>query len=548
MKTLLITLSALALSATANAALLNDGAYDGTYSGPNPNYGWDPLFNFTFESGKVYGISANMSVSAITWTANDQGANGTFLTVGNTNTGEEYAFQNGTVGIGQNIYTYGGGVNLFAQPLTAGFSTVYTGGGNLDKGTAPQSLNVGFSLDTTGTTWSVKYYQGGTGFNDTAVYQGGTLLGTSTGIAAGTFKGIFLYYTPWSATGTEAQSVVSNFRVVDSVPETYATWASTKAGGQTANLDWDNDGVTNGVEYFMNSEAGFTANPALVGGTVTWPNGGKIPSDAYGSQFEVQKSTDLANWSAVASDDINLSNTAGALTWKVASIANGNMGSFTGDLPSSWGVSGGTLTSDPSADNSPFTNKLADNGSSWIIDDSTDTTGAAGFLQAFSNKTNYQSITVNFDFMVPTLTANQAVGAWGIQFDGDGVASRPQAASSSVHYRIDRNGNFSINNSAGITDIVALEANSWYNVQATFQVTANNTSGTNGAGYQSGKITKWGGASTSWNNVALINTTQGFSRLLVRDRSASSTGSLLLDNVSVAPQDKEFVRLKVTPN
>jgi hypothetical protein len=74
------------------------------------------LFNFTFESGKVYGISANMSVSAITWTANDQGANGTFLTVGNTNTGGEYAFQNGTVGIGQNIYTYGGGVNLFAQP------------------------------------------------------------------------------------------------------------------------------------------------------------------------------------------------------------------------------------------------------------------------------------------------------------------------------------------------------------------------------------------------------------------------------------------------
>ena len=328
----------------------------------------------------------------------------------------------------------------------------------------------------------------------------------------------------------------------------YASWAANNAGGQVADLDYDQDGVSNGVEYFMNAAPGFTANPALFGGTVTWPNGGKIPSDAYGSQFQVQKSTDLANWSAVASDDINLSNTAGALTWKVASISNGNMDSFPSNLPSSWGVSGGTLTSAPSADNSPFTNKFADNGSSWIIDDSTDTTGAAGFLQFFSNKTNYQSITVNFDFMVPTLTANQNAGAWGIQFDGDGVASRPQAASSSVHYRIDRNGNFSINNSAGITDIVALEANSWYNVQATFQVTANNTSGTNGAGYQSGKITKWGGASTSWNNVALINTTQGFSRLLVRDRSTSSTGSLLLDNVSVAPQGKEFVRLKVTPN
>jgi hypothetical protein len=110
-------------------------------------------------------------------------------------------------------------VNLFAQPITGGFTTSYTGGSNLDKGAAPLTLNVGFLLDTTGPTWSINYYQGGTGFNDTAVYQGGTLLGTSTGIAAGTFQGIFLYYDPWAATGAEAQSVVSNFRVVDSVPE-----------------------------------------------------------------------------------------------------------------------------------------------------------------------------------------------------------------------------------------------------------------------------------------------------------------------------------------
>ena len=215
--TLLIAVSAVALSAKANAAVLNTGAYDGTYT--NTSYMWDPLYNFTFDSGKVYGISATMSVSAITWTADDQGANGTFLTVGNKNTGGEFAFSSGAAGIGQNIYTYGGGVNLFAQPITGGFTTSYTGGSNLDKGAAPLTLNVGFLLDTTGPTWSINYYQGGTGFNDTAVYQGGTLLGTSTGIAAGTFQGIFLYYTPWAATGTEAQSVVSNFRVVDSVPE-----------------------------------------------------------------------------------------------------------------------------------------------------------------------------------------------------------------------------------------------------------------------------------------------------------------------------------------
>ena len=324
----------------------------------------------------------------------------------------------------------------------------------------------------------------------------------------------------------------------------YASWAANNAGGQVADLDYDQDGVSNGVEYFMNAAPGFTANPALFGGTVTWPNGGKIPSDAYGSQFQVQKSTDLANWSAVASDDINLSNTAGALTWKVASISNGNMDSFPSDLPSSWVVSGGTLTSASSADNSPFTNKFADNGISWLIDDSTDTSGAAGFRQVFSNKTNYPSVEVNFDFKLTELTG----GTWGIQFDGAGASA---IAASSVHYRIDASGQFAINAGPGtgvITNILTLEADKWYNVRATFTTTAVNTGSNEGAGVQSGTITPAGGSPVSWSNVPLLNTSLGFSRLLVRDRDATFAGDLLLDNVSVAPQGKEFVRLKVTPN
>jgi hypothetical protein len=90
-------------------------------------------------------------------------------------------------------------------------------------------------------------------------------------------------------------------------------------------------------------------------------------------------------------------------------------------------------------------------------------------------------------------------------------------------------------NGAGITDIVALDAGSWYNIQATFITTAINDGSSNGAGYQFGSITKSGsgGATTSWNNVATINTSLGYSRLLVRDRSGAQSGGLLLDNVSV---------------
>jgi hypothetical protein len=97
---------------------------------------------------------------------------------------------------------------------------------------------------------------------------------------------------------------------------TFASWASTNAGGQTANLDWDNDGVTNGVEYFMNAAPGFTSNPALVDSTVTWPNGGNIPSSAYGSQFVVQTSANLVNWIDVpSSGDANLVNTSGSVAY-----------------------------------------------------------------------------------------------------------------------------------------------------------------------------------------------------------------------------------------
>ena len=100
---------------------------------------------------------------------------------------------------------------------------------------------------------------------------------------------------------------------------TYASWAADNAGGQTANLDWDNDGVTNGVEYFMNSAAGFTANPGLVGNTVTWSNGGNISASTYGTQFIVQTSSDLVTWDEVAEGDLN-SNTngpAGSLSYSV---------------------------------------------------------------------------------------------------------------------------------------------------------------------------------------------------------------------------------------
>lgn len=98
-------------------------------------------------------------------------------------------------------------------------------------------------------------------------------------------------------------------------PAGYATWATTNAGGQGGDEDFDLDGIPNGVEYFMNAAAGFTANPGIVAGTVTWLNGGNIPSTEYGTQFKVQTSPNLVAWTDVAGTDPNLSNTAGSVSF-----------------------------------------------------------------------------------------------------------------------------------------------------------------------------------------------------------------------------------------
>ncbi|WP_035612889.1 hypothetical protein [Haloferula sp. BvORR071] len=104
-----------------------------------------------------------------------------------------------------------------------------------------------------------------------------------TGSAAGSFEGTFsidaagtVTFTPPAAAGT-----------------TYATWAATNAGGQAHNLDFDNDGVDNGIEFFMGQNGStFTANPPMIGGSVTWPRA----SDRTVSSFGVEVSTDLVSW------------------------------------------------------------------------------------------------------------------------------------------------------------------------------------------------------------------------------------------------------------
>ena len=86
----------------------------------------------------------------------------------------------------------------------------------------------------------------------------------------------------------------------------YTAWADANAPGQTMDQDHDGDGVANGIEYFMGlSGSAFTANPAVVGGTVTWPMGAAY-AGVYGTDYKVQTSTTLVTWDDVLSGSVTI--------------------------------------------------------------------------------------------------------------------------------------------------------------------------------------------------------------------------------------------------
>lgn len=97
----------------------------------------------------------------------------------------------------------------------------------------------------------------------------------------------------------------------------YTAWADANAPGQAADLDHDNDGVENGLEYFMGQTgSSFTAMPGLDGtNKVTW-----TMDSCYIGTYEVQTSTDLATWTNV---DLRPLPSAGNLSYTLPNDVEG---------------------------------------------------------------------------------------------------------------------------------------------------------------------------------------------------------------------------------
>jgi hypothetical protein len=224
-----------------------------------------------------------------------------------------------------------GGVADQTPPLANGgqfYAYTPAAWGQIGKtmGTLQANTNYTLSLDYQGIYgWGDRPYIELTGYNGVSeitfaqgyagpasndVWRTGTLSLSAAAISAN--------YPTW--VGQQFNVKISGAAIaVDNVTltavPTYALWATDNAGSQAANLDWDNDGVSNGIEYFMNATPGLTVNPGLVGNRVTWPNGGNISSSAYGTKFVVQSSIDLVTWADVPSNDPNLENTPNSVTY-----------------------------------------------------------------------------------------------------------------------------------------------------------------------------------------------------------------------------------------
>ena len=135
--------------------------------------------------------------------------------------------------------------------------------------------------------------------NDTVA----TLILGGTNVGPGTYNATT---HPAFFAATDAGSIV-----VPAPAGGYSAWQTANAPGQTVAQDHDNDGVDNGIEYFMGqSGTGFTALPVLdSSNNITWTMGDSY-TGTYGFDYVIQTSSDLNAWTPVVVGEVTIDNTA----------------------------------------------------------------------------------------------------------------------------------------------------------------------------------------------------------------------------------------------
>ncbi|MBN8460726.1 MAG: autotransporter-associated beta strand repeat-containing protein [Verrucomicrobia bacterium] len=192
----------------------------------------------------------------------------------------------------------------FVAPGGAAIGTLRAGPANIE-GTYSCQIN-GVTADSLTVTGSLTFGAGAT-LAITTLGDGATEPFYTIASYTGTLTGTPLV-TGMPAGYSLSLAAPNEIRILKS--SSYAGWSADNAGGQAINLDFDGDGVSNGIEYFM-GETGFGATALPVpdsGRVITWTKDPSYTGD-YGTDYRIEISADLGRsdpWTAVPLGNVTI--------------------------------------------------------------------------------------------------------------------------------------------------------------------------------------------------------------------------------------------------
>jgi len=326
-----LTLSASAVTLNQVVAVADITAGNLIYT-PSTDYTGSDSFNFQVRDATLFSADATMAISV---TTDIIVQNGSFETHGGDNAAtywwsigspwtspvsgpyqeldfrgfDQYAFDSGADGFyGANMDpSYVSYDQDLSTTVDAGETLSVTFSGGRPKSSSGGSFTVTFVVGATEYTSPVI----DTTLQDANTWQSYTytIPITNTGNLSLSFRGV---------TSGGWLDKVSNISVTTGsgpTPGSFADWALTNAPGQDPDQDYNNDGVLNGVAYFM-GVTGQATNPGLnASNTVIWPASG-----TFSGTYKVQTSPDLSTWTDV---DPQPTPSGGNLTYTLPSDAPG---------------------------------------------------------------------------------------------------------------------------------------------------------------------------------------------------------------------------------
>ena len=258
---------------------------------------------FTGTTGAVATTFGASVARTLTLTGSNTGDNGISGNLANSTGGGVLSVSK----TGNGTWVLSGAANTYtgATTVTAG-TLALVGGSQASPISVASGATLGFTLGSPASTTTTVTFSGVTAkvaVSGTPVAA--TLMTASNIIGAPVLDPAI----PGYVLAVEAGGTQLNLKAA--AANNYNTWATTNGvPGQAANLDHDNDGVSNGVEYFLGgptgNTTGFTALPGIitVGSTrsVTWVKAASY-TGVYGTDFVVETTTTLAagSWTPEAS-------------------------------------------------------------------------------------------------------------------------------------------------------------------------------------------------------------------------------------------------------